>query len=264
MEVGGLRVASITDRIDGPSSWTIERDVHALILYEAGSYHWLETWQDAQRTSLGDPLPGEMWLVPAGRVYRAEARGGAVRYINIEIPVSRITVAPDTRALAAHYDLALAALGRALAGGDASAAAPFVTILGETLAGMAGRADPPAIAERINRLMTFVQDQLEVQLTVEDMAAEVGMSVNSLIVHFARATGRTPAQYVLRQRLRRACWFLMNRPLTIAEIAFATGFSSHAHLCAIFRRKMGMSPGEWRRRHRSAILPDTETPRERP
>ena len=81
------------------------------------------------------------------------------------------------------------------------------------------------------------------------------MSVNSLIVHFSRATGQTPAQYMLRQRLRRACWFLMNRPLSVAEIAFATGFSSHAHLCAIFRRKLGVSPGEWRRRHRSDILP---------
>lgn len=153
MDVGGLRVASITDRIDGPSSWTIERDVHALILYEAGSYHWLETWQDGQRTSLGDPLPGEMWLIPAGRVYRAEAKGGGARYIDIEIPRSRLTVAPGTRALAAHHDLTLAALARALAAGDAAAADPFVTILHETLAGMAGPPDPPAIGDRINQLM---------------------------------------------------------------------------------------------------------------
>lgn len=254
MEVGGLRVASIVDRIDGPSSWTIERDVHALILYEAGSYHWLETWQDDQRTSLGDPLPGEMWLVPAGRRYRAAAKGGAVRTIEVEIPAAMLTVAPGTRALAAHHNMALAALVRALLAGDASAAGPLLAILDETLAAMAGRPDSPAIVQRINDLMAYIQTQLELPLTVEDMAAEVGMSVNSLIVHFTRATGRTPAQYVLRQRLRHACWFLMNRPLTIAEIAFATGFSSHAHLCAIFRRKLGMSPGEWRRRHRSATL----------
>ena len=94
--------------------------------------------------------------------------------------------------------------------------------------------------------MASIQTQLEIQITVEDMAAETGMSVNSLISNFARATGRTPAQYVLHQRLRRACWFLANRPLSIAEIAFATGFSSHAHLCAVFRRKLAMSPGEWR------------------
>ena len=134
-----------------------------------------------------------------------------------------------------------------------------MTILAKTLEAMVVRPDSSAVTQRINDLMAHIQTQLELSLTVEEMAAEVGMSVNSLIVHFARATGYTPAQYMLRQRLRqrlrRACWFLMNRPLSVAEIAFATGFSSHAHLCAIFRRKLGMSPGEWRRRHVSAILP---------
>ncbi len=255
MYVGGLKVASIVDRIDGPSSWIVERDIHTLYLYEAGSYHWLETWLDGRRTSLGDPLPGEMWLVPAGRRYHGEAKGGAVRYVEVEIPVSRLIVPTETRALAAHYDLTLAALVRALLAGDAGAADPLVSILSKTLDGMVVRPESPAMVARINDLMAYIQTQLEASLSVEEMAAGVGMSVNSLIVHFARATGQTPAQYMLRQRLRRACWFLMNRPLSVAEIAFATGFSSHAHLCAIFRRKLGMSPGEWRRRHVSAILP---------
>lgn len=255
MEVGGLRVASIVDRIDGPTNWTVERDVHVLYLYEAGSYHWLETWLDDRRTSLGDPLPGEMWLAPAGRRYHGKAKGGAVRYIEVEIPSARLAVASDTRALAGHYDMALAAFVRALAAGDAAAADALVTILAKTLEAMVVRPDSSAVTQRINDLMAHIQTQLELSLTVEEMAAEVGMSVNSLIVHFARVTGYTPAQYMLRQRLRRACWFLMNRPLSVAEIAFATGFSSHAHLCAIFRRKLGMSPGEWRRRHVSAILP---------
>ncbi len=255
MEVGGLRVASIVDRIDGPVNWTIERDVHVLYLYEAGSYHWLETWLDEQRTSLGDPLPGEMWLAPAGRRYHGTAKGGGVRYIEVEIPATRLVVASDMRALAGHYDLTLAALVRAVAAGDAAAVDPLITILAKTQETMVVRPAAPAVTQRINDLMAHIQTQLELSLTVEEMAAEVGMSVNSLIVHFARATGYTPAQYMLRQRLRRACWFLMHRPLSVAEIAFATGFSSHAHLCAIFRRKLGTSPGDWRRRHISAILP---------
>lgn len=254
MEVGGLSVAVKVDRIDGPTSWTVEQDAHILYLYEAGSYHWLETWLDDRRTSLGDPLPGEIWLAPAGQRYHGTARGAAVRYIEVIIPPTRLTVAPDTRPLAGHYDPALAGEVRALAAGDAAAAERLLGLLAATLGGMATRREPPAVTQRINDLMAYIQTQLELSLTVEDMAAEAGMSVNSLIVHFARATGYTPAQYMLRQRLRRACWFLMNRPLSVAEIAFATGFSSHAHLCAIFRRKLGMSPGEWRRRHVSAIL----------
>lgn len=258
MEVGGLRVASIVKRIEGPASWTIERDVHALILHEAGSFHWLETWLDGRRTSLGDPLPGEIWLAPAGHSYRATAQGGGVRYIEVEIPSERLAVPPTARALAGYHDPAMAVLVRALAVGDAEAADALVAMLAETLDGMTSPAEPRAIARRIDDLLAFIQTRLEAPLTSREMAARAGMSVNSLIVHFTRATGRTPAQYVLHQRLRRACWFLMHRPLTVAEIAFATGFSSHAHLCAAFRRKLGMSPGQWRRHSASAIMTEGE------
>jgi AraC family transcriptional regulator len=248
MDVGGLEAASIVDRIEGPSRWTIERDVHVLILHEAGGYHYLETWLDGRRTSIGDPLPGEMWLVPAGRRFDAAAQGGTVRYIEITIPADRLTVAPDARVIAAHDDAALAARVRAVASGDGPAAAPLLAALAETLEGGVIRfAVAPDIARRLDNLMTFIEARIETHLTVDEMAVEAGMSINSLIVHFARATGRTPAQYLLNQRLRRARWFLMNRPLTVAEIAFATGFSSHAHLCAAFRNKLGISPGAWRR-----------------
>lgn len=247
MEVGGLSTASIVDRIDGPAEWTIERDVHVLILHEAGSYHYLETWLDGHRTSLGDPLPGELWLAPAGRAFRAAAQGGAARYIQIEIPADRLAVPPTARAIAGLQDKMLAALVRALHEGRTQSADALLILLGQMLAQMVVPPLAPAVAQRIDQLMVFVQARLETQITVQEMAAEAGMSANSLIANFGRATGRTPAQYVLHQRLRRACWFLMNRPLSVAEIAFATGFSSHAHLCAAFRSKLGISPVAWRR-----------------
>lgn len=251
---GGLTAARIEERLGGPATWVIERDAHALMLHEAGSYHRLQTWLDGRRTSLGDPLPGEMWLAPAGREYRGAAEGGAVRYVAVEIPAGALTIPAGGRALAGHDDRALAALVRGLAAGEASAATPLLTLLAATLDGAAVRPAPAAVARRIDALLALIEARIEMSLTVEDMAAEAGMSVNSLIVHVARATGRTPAQYLLRQRLRRACWYLMNRPLSVAEIAFATGFSSHAHLCAAFRAKLGASPGEWRRRNASAAI----------
>ncbi len=258
MEAGGLKTASIVDRIDGPSEWTIERDVHVLILHEAGSYHWMETWLDGRRTSMGDPLPGEIWLVPADSVYRATAKGGTARYIEVEIPVDRLTIAPDAPVLAGHYDRVMAVLVRAMAAGEADTADVLLAMLAKTLAEGTPRRISPTMGQRIDDLMLFIQEQMEVPLTVEELAAEAGISVNSLIAHFARSTGRTPAQYVLHQRLRRAGWFLIHRPLSVAEIAFATGFSSHAHLCVAFRRKLGMSPGEWRRRHASVNVGDGE------
>lgn len=260
MDMGGITAVTKADRIEGPASWTIERDVHVLILYEAGGYHWLETWLDGHRTSLGDPLPGEMWLIPAGRVYRGTAQGGAVRYIEVEIPRDLLPGAARARPIAGHDDPALAALVRGLADGKAGAAEDLIARLGEMLAAAVAPPLADATARRIDELMVFIQSQLETPLSVQQMADAAGMSVNSLIANFARAKGRTPAQYMLHQRLRRACWFLANRPLSIAEIAFATGFSSHAHMCAAFRGKLAMSPGEWRRRARLSAVLDGRDP----
>lgn len=260
MEMGGLKAAFVEDRIDGPSNWTIERDVHALILHERGSYQRLETWLDGRRTSLGSPLPGEIWLAPAGRHYRGAAGGGAVGYIAVEIPADCLAVEAGGRTLAGYHDRGMAALVRALLAGEASAAEALLAALSDALEGAGlSRSASPAMARRIDALLCLIEDRLDTHLTVEAMAAEAGMSVNSLIVHFARATGRTPGQYLLHQRLRRARWYLAHRSDSVTDIAFATGFSSHAHLCTAFRGKIGVSPGEWRRRFAPGLSSLQET-----
>ena len=258
MDGVGISVARIVDRIGGPESWTIESDVHALMLHEAGSYYRLETWLDDRRTSLGDPLPGELWLAPAGRQYRARAEGGAVRYIRVAIDPELLPIDATARPLASHDDPAMATLVRALADDDRSAAEPLLELLAAAIKGAPAVRASARTAHRIDALLPLIEARIETPLTVEDLAAEAGMSVNSLIVHFSRATGRTPRQYLLRQRLRRACWYLMNRPLSVAEIAFATGFSSHAHLCTAFRNKLGQSPGEWRARYAAVAVMQEE------
>lgn len=254
MDGVGISAARIVDRIGGPESWTIEADVHALMLHEVGSYYRLQTWLDGRRTSLGDPLPGELWLAPAGHCYRAYAEGGAVRYVRVAIDPGLLPIDASARPLASHDDPAMAALVRALADGDATAGEPLLALLAAAIEGAPVARTAARIAHRIDALLPLIEARIETPLTVEEMAAEAGMSVNSLIVHFAGATGRTPRQYLLRQRLLRACWYLMNRPLSVAEIAFATGFSSHAHLCAAFRNKLGLSPGEWRSRYTGVAI----------
>ena len=69
------------------------------------------------------------------------------------------------------------------------------------------------------------------------------------LFHFARAfrqaTGCTPHQYVLEQRLCTARTLLHDPKLPIGEIASTIGFT-HSHLTAAFRRHMGMTPSEFR------------------
>lgn len=250
MATSVLRAELKCERIDAPAHWSIEPESHQLILHLGGFYAGLETWLNGQRTSLGAPLPGEIWLAPAGQCYRAAARHGNVRYASVEIAADALAVPRHARALAGHVDPAIPPLVAAVLNRDIAARAALTDLLSATLDARCMPAAVPArIAGRIDALLRFIEANLDSAITVADLATEAGMSVNSLLLHFGRVTGTTPAQYVMRQRLRRARWHLAHSRASIADIAFATGFSSHAHLSATFRDRLGTSPSAWRAQH---------------
>ncbi|MNL85512.1 Exoenzyme S synthesis regulatory protein ExsA [compost metagenome] len=70
--------------------------------------------------------------------------------------------------------------------------------------------------------------------------------------HFARrfqeTVGMSPHSYVLGRRIERAGALLRRRDVPLVDIALACGFSSQSHLTTVFRRCLGLTPGEYRRR----------------
>ncbi|WP_250564893.1 helix-turn-helix transcriptional regulator [Adonisia turfae] len=54
--------------------------------------------------------------------------------------------------------------------------------------------------------------------------------------------GCSPYQYVLRCRVERAKRLLLQRKLSIADVALTVGFSSQSHLTQHFRRHVGTTP----------------------
>ncbi len=58
--------------------------------------------------------------------------------------------------------------------------------------------------------------------------------------------GVTPHEYVLQQRVERAKKLLKETKLSVMEVAFLCGFSSHSHLGKWFRQYIGMTPKAYR------------------
>lgn len=56
-----------------------------------------------------------------------------------------------------------------------------------------------------------------------------------------------PHRFVLERRIERARLYLADGKETLANIAYATGFSSQAHFSSVFRRLMGATPKEYQR-----------------
>ena len=83
----------------------------------------------------------------------------------------------------------------------------------------------------------------------------VHLEISSVSKLFSEVEGITLEQYFLLQRLERVKELIRYDELSFSEIAFATGFSSAAHLSAQFKKLTGMTPTAFRTMHgnRSAL-----------
>lgn len=101
---------------------------------------------------------------------------------------------------------------------------------------------------RMRRLIAYIEEHLDGNLSLESMAGQVDVSPLYLARAFKVAMGQSPHQYVLARRLERAKELLRNTDTPIVEVALASGFSSQSHLSNWFVRLVGVSPALYRRR----------------
>ncbi len=85
-------------------------------------------------------------------------------------------------------------------------------------------------------------------LSVDALAAEVGVGVNTLQRLFHTAYGTTVFHYIRKIKLDQARVALETGKLTIAQAAFVAGYSSAANFATAFRKVFGFSPKDARSR----------------
>lgn len=83
-------------------------------------------------------------------------------------------------------------------------------------------------------------------LKVSALAAEAGYSLSHFIRAFNDTYGETPAQFLSRRRVERACELLRSVNLTVTEICFLVGFASLGTFSTRFSELIGMSPTAYR------------------
>ena len=109
----------------------------------------------------------------------------------------------------------------------------------------------PIWQEKFDKILEHINNNLSKSLTVEMLAAENGMSVANFQRMFMKIIGVRPGRYIVQQRLNAVCRLLEDTDLGIMDIATNSGFCDQSHLTKLFKRERGMTPGEYRRRHRA-------------
>jgi AraC family transcriptional regulator len=99
----------------------------------------------------------------------------------------------------------------------------------------------------LNRVQARIEASLDTDISLEALAEESGYSRAHFLRMFREATGVTPHQYVLDVRLRHAQECLRKKDAALIDVAAVCGFSSPSHMTSVFRKRLGMTPGEFRR-----------------
>ncbi len=106
---------------------------------------------------------------------------------------------------------------------------------------------------KLRAVVEYIEEHLDSGPTLEQMAAIARLSPNYFAWQFKRATGLPPHQYVLDRRVERAKHFLQTRSdISMAEVAAEAGFWDQSQFSHHFKRKIGVTPGQFRKRVRIA------------
>ena len=102
--------------------------------------------------------------------------------------------------------------------------------------------------ERLDRAIDYIQAYLSKNVSLEEMAAELGMSQYYFCHLFKQSMGISPHQYLIQQRVERAKFLLSRSKRSIASIAVECGFANQSHLARYFRRYTGVNPSQFRQK----------------
>ena len=94
----------------------------------------------------------------------------------------------------------------------------------------------------VGRAIAWIGKNFRERLSIERLAAEVGMSPSSLHEHFRAVTAMTPLQFQKQLRLQDARSLMLVQDMDVATAAFRVGYESATQFSREYRRYFGESP----------------------
>lgn len=116
----------------------------------------------------------------------------------------------------------------------------------------------------LERLDQFIAGELQnSSLSVEDMAAHIGMGRSIFFQKIKELTGMTPNDYLRTYRLKCAASLLADGRLRISEICYEVGFSSPSYFAKRFCQQFGVSPSDYQKRMQANLQRSCQTLKQR-
>jgi AraC family transcriptional regulator, arabinose operon regulatory protein len=102
----------------------------------------------------------------------------------------------------------------------------------------------------VRRAIHFLEKNLDKKLSLQQISREAGYSTTYFTTLFRKETNYAPLSYFSHLKILKACEFLDYTRLKVKEISFELGYSDPYYFTRDFKKKMGMSPRQYRNRIR--------------
>lgn len=101
-------------------------------------------------------------------------------------------------------------------------------------------------ASLVQPAITYINEHFCEKITVDELAEIISLSKSYFMYCFKKAMGIGAVSYLTQIRVKNVCNQLLNTDKTVMEIALESGFNNLSNFNKIFKKKMGVSPNEYR------------------
>lgn len=102
--------------------------------------------------------------------------------------------------------------------------------------------------DNMRKVISHIRLNIDKKITTESLAKLAGVGQTTFFKLFKSATGRTPIEYILQERIKKAKVMIQKSKFTLKEIAFKCGFNSYEYFCSSFKKQEQLKPSEFRKR----------------
>lgn len=108
--------------------------------------------------------------------------------------------------------------------------------------------------KQLGKTVRAIHADLRKDWTIETLAQHAGMSRSSFAARFKAVVGQTPLDYLTQWRMYKASTLIRDSAKTISEASYAVGYNSESAFTKVFKRQLGLTPREFRRRSTVEIV----------
>lgn len=105
------------------------------------------------------------------------------------------------------------------------------------------------VTDKLEKVIKYIHTNCHSYITVEELANVSGYSGSHFSRFFKALTGKTPIEYINRQRIYSACYKLKHTELSVLEVGLECGFDNVGYFIKTFKKYTDYTPYQYKQKY---------------